>query len=241
MSLKNFGAYSEFSSVAFSKHWWGPQGMVIRWYWPFFVVIWWYSPKNVSDVVISEKWGDILISREKIGDIVILPWLWWWYGDIPYRTKFRRIKLTNFGGQWRIFCPQKNFVRRKFCPTKKFVRRIFFFWYSKDTWTAFVKDQGAWVSSLFVAFFLVHFQEWNQSILPRDYRVFKRAVQRASNFPHLHPFTYDKIRCHRSYEQFLLRSDVLRIFFLASIYPLPQPSRYPQWRGSLRGSLRNML
>ena len=126
MSLKNFGAYSEFSSVAFSKHWWGPQGMVIRWYWPFFVVIWWYSPKNVSDVVISEKWGDILISREKIGDIMILPWLWWWYGDIPYRTKFRRIKLTNFGGQWRIFCPQKNFVRRKFCPTKKFVRRIFF-------------------------------------------------------------------------------------------------------------------
>ena len=133
------------------------------------------------------------------------------------------------------FCPTKILSDEKICPTN------FFFWYSKDTWTAFVKDQGAWVSSLFVAFFLVHFQEWNQSILPRDYRVFKRAVQRASNFPHLHPFTYDKIRCHRSYEQFLLRSDVLRIFFLASIYPLPQPSRYPQWRGSLRGSLRNML
>ena len=70
--------------------------------------------------------------------------------ELPYRTKFRRTKLTNFGGQCRkfcpaklnfvnkysdktgenlgqcrIFCPAKNFVRRIFCPAKNFVRRKF--------------------------------------------------------------------------------------------------------------------
>ena len=217
-------------------------------------------PGDGDTVILTFFRGDMVIFAEKCkrcGDIGKMRWYIditrknWWYRDIAMimvmvwwytlSDKISSDKTDEFWGSVtnilsaKKFCPTKILSDEKICPTN------FFFWYSKDTWTAFVKDQGAWVSSLFVAFFLVHFQEWNQSILPRDYRVFKRAVQRASNFPHLHPFTYDKIRCHRSYEQFLLRSDVLRIFFLASIYPLPQPSRYPQWRGSLRGSLRNML
>ena len=44
---------------------------------------------------------------------------------LPYRTQFRRTKLSKFWGQWRKFCPTKNLVRRKFCPRKYFVRRIF--------------------------------------------------------------------------------------------------------------------
>ena len=42
-------------------------------------------------------------------------WPTWHNGNLPYRTKFRRTKLSNFGGQCRKFCPSK------FCPIRYYL------------------------------------------------------------------------------------------------------------------------
>ena len=67
--------------------------------------------KHASSLRTLWDFGNLWKITKILGPI----WPTWHNGNLPYRTKFQRTKLSNFGDQCRKFCPSK------FCPIRYYL------------------------------------------------------------------------------------------------------------------------